>query len=332
MLTKDSRRWRGLHGLHRSATPAISATIAVVIWAGAHVSGPRRRRGRGHAIRPRGSRGDRGRRVDERSDQPRQLRAGRNSAARGSSGRDDRRVRARSGLAGDGHDPRPRRHHRPDSTRVLGVEEGHGSADSGDRRLSIELLATASGNGAGAQLLVGRPHPVVRARPRAEIPRRRTPSAGSPADVRLHPAASPRWTKRSRRSWPASASSSSVAHDDHYKARLPVGALEAIAAMPEVEWVGVSPPEQKLSLGADRPSRSSTRRRAASTPRRRSRSSSTCSRETTTGASAGELEAVGAAIGEYDADAPVLSRGGHAVRSSTRSPPSTSCCSSSRSG
>ena len=37
-------------------------------------------------------------------------------------------------------------------------------------------------------------------------------------------------------------------HDDHHKARLPVGSLEAIAAMADVEWVGVSAPEQKLSL------------------------------------------------------------------------------------
>ena len=36
-------------------------------------------------------------------------------------------------------------------------------------------------------------------------------------------------------------------HDDHHKARLPVGSLPAIAALPDVEWVGVSAPEQKLS-------------------------------------------------------------------------------------
>ena len=34
MPTKDSRRWHGLHGPHGSVAPAISATIAVVIWAG----------------------------------------------------------------------------------------------------------------------------------------------------------------------------------------------------------------------------------------------------------------------------------------------------------
>ena len=36
-------------------------------------------------------------------------------------------------------------------------------------------------------------------------------------------------------------------HDDHHKARLPVASLQAIAAMPEVEWVGVSAQWQKLS-------------------------------------------------------------------------------------
>ena len=36
-------------------------------------------------------------------------------------------------------------------------------------------------------------------------------------------------------------------HDDHYKARLPVGSLEAIATLPEVEWVGVSAWAQKQS-------------------------------------------------------------------------------------
>lgn len=36
-------------------------------------------------------------------------------------------------------------------------------------------------------------------------------------------------------------------HDDHYKARLPVKSLEALAALPEVEWVGVSPAELKVS-------------------------------------------------------------------------------------
>ena len=33
-------------------------------------------------------------------------------------------------------------------------------------------------------------------------------------------------------------------HDDHHKARLPVGSLQAVAALPEVEWVGVSAPSR----------------------------------------------------------------------------------------
>ena len=36
-------------------------------------------------------------------------------------------------------------------------------------------------------------------------------------------------------------------HDDHQKVRLPVGSIEAIAALPDVEWLGASAPEQKLS-------------------------------------------------------------------------------------
>jgi hypothetical protein len=36
-------------------------------------------------------------------------------------------------------------------------------------------------------------------------------------------------------------------HDDAYKARMPVASLAAIAALPEVAWVGVSPPDLKLS-------------------------------------------------------------------------------------
>jgi subtilisin family serine protease len=36
-------------------------------------------------------------------------------------------------------------------------------------------------------------------------------------------------------------------HDSHHKARLPVGSVDALAALPEVEWVGVSAPHQKVS-------------------------------------------------------------------------------------
>jgi hypothetical protein len=37
-------------------------------------------------------------------------------------------------------------------------------------------------------------------------------------------------------------------HDDHQKVGVPVESLEAVARLPEVEWFGVSLPEQKLSL------------------------------------------------------------------------------------
>jgi len=37
-------------------------------------------------------------------------------------------------------------------------------------------------------------------------------------------------------------------HDDHYKARLPIASLQAIAALPEVEWVGVSSRQQRQSV------------------------------------------------------------------------------------
>jgi hypothetical protein len=36
-------------------------------------------------------------------------------------------------------------------------------------------------------------------------------------------------------------------HDDHHKARLPVGSLDVLAAVPGIAWLGVSPPERKLS-------------------------------------------------------------------------------------
>src|SRR5262245_48840692 len=37
-------------------------------------------------------------------------------------------------------------------------------------------------------------------------------------------------------------------HDNHEKVRVPVGAIDAVAALPEIEWLGVSPPQQKVSL------------------------------------------------------------------------------------
>jgi serine protease AprX len=90
-------------------------------------------------------------------------------------------------------------------------------------------------------------------------------------------------------------------HDDHHKARLPVDALEAIAGLPEVEWVGVSEPEQKLSseltevLSARTPAAAID----AATP-------IPLVINLFEGDEAGsfrrQLEAAGAAVGEYDAD------------------------------
>ena len=57
-------------------------------------------------------------------------------------------------------------------------------------------------------------------------------------------------------------------HDDHHKARLPMALLPAIAALPEVEWLGVSSREQKLSreLAALRGLRGRGRRRRRGRP------------------------------------------------------------------
>ena len=105
-------------------------------------------------------------------------------------------------------------------------------------------------------------------------------------------------------------------HDDHQKARLPIAALEAIAALPEVEWVGVSEPEQKLSseLTDVLSPRTPAAAIDAGTP-------IPVDINLFEGDEAGrfrrQLEAVGAAVGEYDADlhfyravatAPVLDR------------------------
>ena len=76
-------------------------------------------------------------------------------------------------------------------------------------------------------------------------------------------------------------------HDDHHKARLPVGALAAIAALPEVEWVGVSARGAEAELGADRASRPRGQGGRHRSRRRRSRSSSISSRAMTAGPSGG---------------------------------------------
>ncbi len=89
-------------------------------------------------------------------------------------------------------------------------------------------------------------------------------------------------------------------HDDHHKARLPLSALERIAALPEVEWVGVSTRAQKRS-------------RELSKLRSAGARSAGIDRATPIpivvnlfdgdddGTFRRELEAAGATVGEYDA-------------------------------
>ncbi len=87
-------------------------------------------------------------------------------------------------------------------------------------------------------------------------------------------------------------------HDDHYKARLPVASLEAIARLREVEWVGTSPPELKVSadLAALRDARLSGIDDATPLPIVVNLFDSDDD-----GRFRRELEAAGAMIGEYDA-------------------------------
>ena len=88
-------------------------------------------------------------------------------------------------------------------------------------------------------------------------------------------------------------------HDDHHKARLPVGSLAALATMPEVAWLGVSPPEQKLSaeLAA---LRGPQREKAGVGPATPIPIVINLFEGDETGAVRRELEALGVLIGEYD--------------------------------
>src|SRR5262245_34681574 len=89
-------------------------------------------------------------------------------------------------------------------------------------------------------------------------------------------------------------------HDDHYKARLPVGSLEAIAALPEVEWVGVSAWAQKQSaeLAELLDSRGHVRAVDDTSP---IPIVINLFEKDETGAFRRQLEAAGVALGEYDA-------------------------------
>jgi subtilisin family serine protease len=90
-------------------------------------------------------------------------------------------------------------------------------------------------------------------------------------------------------------------HDDHQKVRLPVGSLQAVAALAAVEWLGVSAPEQKLSpelselLG----------------PQKKAAAADSATplpivvnlfEGDDSGSFGKQLEAAGAVLGEYDAD------------------------------
>ena len=105
-------------------------------------------------------------------------------------------------------------------------------------------------------------------------------------------------------------------HDDHHKARLPVASLRAIAALPDVEWVGVSAREQKLSpeLSALRGSEGKAALVDANTP---IPVVINLFEDDAGGNFRRALEAAGVAIGEYDpelvfyrgvATAPVIDR------------------------
>jgi hypothetical protein len=88
-------------------------------------------------------------------------------------------------------------------------------------------------------------------------------------------------------------------HDDTYKARLPVASLAAIAAMPEVEWVGVSPPylKQSLELAAVRGAKGAAAGIGAATPLP---IFVNLFEADDTGYFRRELEAAGAKVGAYD--------------------------------
>lgn len=87
-------------------------------------------------------------------------------------------------------------------------------------------------------------------------------------------------------------------HDDHQKARLPLAELERIAALPDVEWVGISTPKQKRSreLSALRRGREKTSR-ATPLP-----IVINLFDDDEDGTFRRELEAAGVRVGSYDAD------------------------------
>jgi subtilase family serine protease len=89
-------------------------------------------------------------------------------------------------------------------------------------------------------------------------------------------------------------------HDDHHKARMPVALLETIAALPEVEWVGVSSRQQKQSrqLAELRAPAAGVARIDGATPVPIVINLFEADRD---GAFRRELEDAGVSIGQYDA-------------------------------
>ena len=192
---------------------------------------------------------------------------------------------------------------------VLGAEED--ASDVSDRRLSIQLLAAAPRHRARAQLLVGRPRPVVRARPRAEGPRRRTARPGPRSSCTAFSCCASRLDEALEKKLAGLGVELLGPHDDHHKARLPVGVARgdrgaAGGRVGRGERAGA-----EAEPRADRASGLSGARRPSSTPRRRSRSSSISSRAMRAGSFRRQLEAAGAAVGRVRRRAPLLSRGGH---------------------
>ncbi len=87
-------------------------------------------------------------------------------------------------------------------------------------------------------------------------------------------------------------------HDDHQKARLPIASLEAIAALPDVEWLGVSAPGQKVSPELNK--LRGGQGRAAVSPDGGLPIVINLFEADESGAFRRQLEAAGVALGEYD--------------------------------
>ena len=232
------------------------------------------------AARPRRPRGDRARRHEARVHGPRP--GSSPSRPRGAAAADEnpcRRERARSGSGPQPHRARARGHSVPlrrpprrQSRRRRRREPAGYQSNSWRQRRAKPARALSFSSGVLA--------PSTGLDPALKVQAERPARRGSRVRVRLSPAARPRRTGPREEAGRLGVRLLGP-HDDHHKARLPVASLEAVAALPEVEWVGVSLPEQKLSLElAELRARPGRR---ASTPRRRSRSSSISSRGTRDG-------------------------------------------------